>query len=180
VGWRDKADQAEKLILEIKYANENGLIHDGQMAEVLHKKMATAQQLGFEAKQERLEELVRQHDTASNTGLGSSLTKRLGGNGGALLVGDGTNQSTLTDVDAEALEFARSAKQRLIATERTTDFMGIKRLCYPAGAVPADLATKALNEGTTTAGGFLVVAQFAQEMFAETAGRATPCAATAG
>lgn len=84
MSWRDKADQASKLVQEIKLASEHGLIQDGQMAEVLHKNMATTQQLGAEAKQEKLEELVRQYEAnSSNTGLSSMLTKNFG-NGSAM------------------------------------------------------------------------------------------------
>src|SRR5439155_22023842 len=120
-----------------------------------------AQRLGDEVRSERLDELVRYADAnVSNSGAG--VTKSFG-NGAAMIAMEGIGAS---QQDA-ARKFFDGSQVRLLASDEAARRMGVKDFSVRTQTTDPD-AIKVLNEGTTTAGGFLVVPQFAQEMFAET------------
>lgn len=157
--WKEKASQARKLVEEVKALNAEGSdasgIDNGEKAAEARRKLEDAQRLASEAKAERQTEdensvdaMLKSfdlNDAAGDSTWGSDRSGPI----------TGKSSSTSPDIKEQfslaADPFADMKKSRIVASEKAMERYGMK----------------ALVEGTTTAGGFLVPPAYLQDMFAE-------------
>lgn len=144
-GWKAKHERALKLINEVKALNAAGTegqtgVDEGQKSEEVTKKMAEAT---------RLAEEVKSFKRAEQTE--ADLLEMVE------VEDDGTTKGTVT---------GSSTKERQVAKKEVADFRGDRVELTHKAAERMGFDTKALTEGTASAGGYLVPPQWLQELFA--------------
>ena len=151
--WQEKADKAKNIVEAIKRDKEN--VASAEDALKLRNMFQESQRLATEAHGERrdlekarLDELMAEHDRQVEL---SEKSNKAADSYRLARPNAGPNQEkTLT-----LSERMRSDATRMMASQRLVDTMPV-------------LYQAALNEGTTSAGGYLVVPSYLQELFAET------------
>lgn len=150
MSWNEKKQQAEQLIGEVKNLNAEG-IDSGEKAAEAHRKVAAAQALMEEVKSEKLaeEKAAVEEKTARLDEVLKSFEQR----------------KPSEDAFSAPIATQLSSKgQAPVEDSNRSDRMVLSRKALDT----LKMQGKALNEGTSGAGGFLVPPSYMQSMFAET------------
>lgn len=166
-GWKEKADRARQLVEEVKSLNLEGGddsgINSGELAQEARAKLIEATKLADEAKTERksaavpsINELMERFELTNADGdsqMYASGTGVVSGQSSASTLKTKASDSIFVDEgNPIKADSPLAAKSRLVLSQKAR----------------RDMDAKALAEGTTTTGGFLVPPQWMQELFAET------------
>lgn len=158
--WKEKIEEAKSLIAQVREANNDTKsvgdsgIDSAAKAEENTKKLARARQLGAEAKKDRQAE-----ETSRTEALLAAFddVKNFNGDGDADLLKNRKGAE-------KAEEWEAPSTKGVLAIDR----QAAEKWYGRKGANALQAADqKVLNEGDSTAGGYLVVPEYHQEMFAE-------------
>lgn len=150
MSWQEKSAQAKALAEDVKKMHREG-IDDGEKATEVRRKLADAQRLSAEARAEKLADDNSAIDTMLKSFDLNDASADSNWGAGPISTSTGSIADTKSALKVAEDPFGQSKETRIVASEKALK----------------DFGMKALAEGTTTAGGFLVPPQYLQDQFAE-------------